>query len=138
MFDEVHSETIEVVQCRVGELGLTQGAGLAHILEAAETHGLMPCPPTTGPYLRLAMSDQASAPDSIMSNGRAPTGSITVASERLQADDDYPRGFYLRVVEGQLWLRGYRCSDDYPWSVEDVFAFRLSSTDGREPSHCRA
>ena len=124
-FDRRHNETITIVQRRVVELGLAQGARLAQILEAAKVHGLLPCPSITGPYLRLALSDQTSAPDSGLSNGHAPTGSITVASERLRAVLGYPRGFYLRVVDGQRWLRGYRCSEDHPWSADDMFAFRL-------------
>jgi hypothetical protein len=117
--------TIELVECTVGDLGLNVGATLPQILATARDEGLVPCPPFTGPYLRLAMRDQPTAPDSVMSNGRAPTGSVTVASERLRVGHDYPRGFYLRVVAGQLWLRGFRCTDDAGWFPEDRFAFRV-------------
>ena len=64
------------------------------------------------------------APDSIMWNGQAPTGSVTIASRRLRAEYDYPRGFYLRVIDNQPWLRGYRCAEDAPWRPEDRFLFR--------------
>lgn len=124
-FDGEDVETIEIVQCTVGDLGLTDGPSLSLILATARRQGLMPCPPTAGPYVRLAMRDQATAPDSVLSNGRAPAGAVTIASEPLRDDDDYPKGFYLRVVDGQPWLRGYRCSDDHPWSADDWFAFRL-------------
>ena len=135
LFDAAHPEAVDVVTCRVGDLGLTLGARLPAIFEAARAQGLQLCPPTTGPYLRLAMRNQSSAPDSILSNGRVPTGSITVASPRLQADDDYPRGFYLRVLDGHMWLRGYRCSDQYIWDPQDVFAFRVVTTDQAELAH---
>lgn len=118
--------TVEIVQLTVGQLGLIIGATLPQILASAREHDLMLCPPFTGPYLRLATPDQPKAPDSEMSNGRPPTGAVHVASERLRAEYDYPRGFYLRVVEGTPWLRGFRCSDDAPWSPDDRFAFRSS------------
>ena len=125
VFDTTEAETIDIVRCSVSDLGLTRGASLPRILGGAREHGLLPCPPVTGPYLRLATPDQATAPDSVMSNGRAPTGAVTVASEPLRVGDDYPRGFYMRVVDGQPWLRGYRCRDDHLWSPEDRFVFRL-------------
>jgi hypothetical protein len=125
VFDRTEGETIEIVQCTVSELGLTSGGSLPRILVTARGHGLLPCPPVAGPYLRLAMPDQTAAQDSVMSSGRAPTGAVTIASAPLRVGGDYPRGFYLRVVDGQLWLRGYRCSDDHSWSPDDRFAFRL-------------
>lgn len=122
--DATTTDMVEVVERTVGDLGLIDGGSLTRILHTAREQGLLPCPATTGPYLRLAVRDQANAPDSVMSRGRAPTGSVTVASEPLRADDDYPKGFYLRVVDGRPWLRGYRCSDEHVWSPEDRFAFR--------------
>jgi hypothetical protein len=123
-FEPRSADALEVAVRSVGELGLADGSVFADILDAAGGHGLAPCPPDTGPYLRLMVDDQASAPDRIMSTGRAPTGSITVATERLRPEESYPRGFYLRVLAGEPWLRGYRCSDDHPWSADDRFAFR--------------
>lgn len=134
LFESAEAETaatVEIVECTIGQLGLASGATLPQVLAAAREQGLMPCAPFTGPYLRLATPDQPSAPDSVLSNGRPPLGALHVASERLRADYEYPRGFYLRVVEGALWLRGFRCSDDAPWSSGDRFAFRSS---GRLPT----
>ncbi len=128
VFQSIEAETVaavDIVECSVGDLGLVEGATLPQILIAAEQAGLLLCPRFAGPYLRLAMPEQPSAPDAVMSNGRAPTGSVTVASERLRVEYEYPRGFYLRVVEGQPWLRGFRCTDEAPWFPKDRFAFRL-------------
>lgn len=125
VFDRTDAKTVELVLRNVSELGRTRGATLPQILAIAREHGLLPCPPVAGPYLRLAVLDQTTAPDSVLSNGRAPTGSVTIASEPLRVDDDYPKGFYLRVVDGQAWLRGYRCGDDHLWSPDDRFVFRL-------------
>ena len=40
-------------------------------------------------------------------------------------DEGYetPRGFYLRRIDGVLWLRGYRADAAHLWSPEDVFVF---------------
>lgn len=130
VFDDTAVEAITVVGRTVGELGLEGGGTLPQILAAARERGLLPCPPVTGPYLRLAVLDQTTASEPVMSNGRAPTGSVTVASERLRDDDEYPRGFYLRVLDGRPWLRGYRCDDEHAWSLDDRFAFRLPAVCG--------
>ena len=34
----------------------------------------------------------------------------------------YPKGFYLRVVDDEVWLRGYRCDDTYEWGPEQRLA----------------
>ncbi|WP_192498537.1 hypothetical protein [Ornithinimicrobium pratense] len=39
-------------------------------------------------------------------------------SEPLGDDAAYLKGFYLRVVDGEAWLRGYRCDDTYEWGPE--------------------
>lgn len=75
-----------------------------------------------GSTLRLATMDQRNAPDSVLSAGRAPTGSVHIASELLSDDEAYPRGFYLRMVDGEAWLRGYRCDDTYEWGPEQRLA----------------
>jgi hypothetical protein len=123
VFDSSEVEDIEVVAIAVGNLGFSDGATLSQIFAAAQECGLRLCPPTTGPYLRLSLPDQENAPDSIMSTGRAPSGSITVASDPLRQDDDYPKGFYLRVVDGVPWLRGYRSTAKHLWSPSDRLAF---------------
>ena len=125
IFDHQEPATFQVIECTVEELQLTESATLPHIFAGARAQGLLLCPPYTGPYLRLAVSDQTTASDSVLSNGHAPTGSVTVASEPLRSDAGYPKGFYLRVVDGRPWLRGYRCSTEYLWSREDMFAFRV-------------
>jgi hypothetical protein len=86
---------------------------------------LLLCPVDTGPYLRMALNEQVTSCDSVMSSGRAPDGALTVAAEALSKDDEYPQGFYLRVVDGQAWLRGYRCDGEHTWSPDDRFIFQL-------------
>lgn len=128
VFDHPDPEPVTVVERSVADLGLTSGAVLLRIFEAAQERGLRLCPATTGPYLRLALPSQPTAPDSVMSNGKAPSGSLTVATPVLRADEDYPKGFYLRVISGQPWLRGYRCgSSEHLWDPDDRFVFCLHS-----------
>ena len=126
IFDQAEPQSITFVDRSVGELGLVHGAVLSHIFEAAHKSGLRLCPPTSGPYLRLALHSQTTASDTVLSNGQAPSGSLTVASFPLRPEPDYPRGFYLRVIGEQPWLRGYRCSDDHVWNPSDRFVFDAS------------
>lgn len=124
-FDQPVERTLRIVQRTVGQLGLDDGGVQSEIFAAARRHGLEPCPLVTGPYLRLAMPDQQTAPDSVLSAGRAPTGALHVASEPVTSDPEYPKGFYLRVVDGRPWLRGYRCDDTYVLTAEQRLAFVL-------------
>ena len=124
VFDSSVAQTLTVTERTVAELGFTDGASLSQIFEAALQQKLLMCPAETGPYLRLALVEQPGSTDSVMSAGRAPEGSLTVASAPLSDDDEYPKGFYLRVVDGQPWLRGYRCDDEHIWSAEDRFLFQ--------------
>lgn len=116
---------VAVTERTVAELGLPRGATLPQIFEVAQLQGLLLCPVDTGPYLRLALNGQEESRDSSMSSGRAPDGGLTVAAEVHSHDDEYPKGFYLRVVDGQAWLRGYRCDDEHVWSPDDRFIFQL-------------
>ena len=123
-FDERAARPIVVTERKLAELGLVDGARLSRIFEAAEQQGLSLCPVDTGPYLRLALLEQTTSSDAVMSSGHAPEGSLTVASPPVSHDDEYPKGFYLRTVDGLAWLRGYRCDDGHEWSPGDRFVFR--------------
>jgi hypothetical protein len=115
---------VATVQLSVQSLGLTAGATIVQIVEQAASADLSLCPLELGPHLRLQYTDQpegsAGAPPA---EHCAPPGSITVASVPLDDDDDTPKGFYLRRVDGILWLRGYRSWSGHIWSPDDVFVF---------------
>ena len=115
---------LTLVETSVAALGLTDGASLSQVFAAARQAGLDRCPPATAPYLRLAWTGQVTSADLVLSRGRAPDGAVTVASPTLSDDDHYPKGFYLRVVDAEPWLRGYRCDDEHVWSPADRFVFR--------------
>jgi len=125
VFDNPERQNLRIAERTVEELGFEHGAVQSRVFTAARNQGLELCPLVAGPYLRLATMSQANAPDSILSAGRAPTGAIHVASAPLSDDVEYPKGFYLRVVDGQAWLRGYRCDDAYVWAADQRLAFLL-------------
>jgi len=106
----------------LAELGLEGGAALPEILDRLPSRGLRPCRPAAGLYLRLLWRDQPRSGNSILSGQHAsPDGAVTVLSLPLEGDDTFPKGLYLRNVDGTLWLRGYRCDADYLWSADDLF-----------------
>jgi hypothetical protein len=114
--------TLDVVALSVADLGLPDGATMPAILDAARERGLAPGPPELGPRLRLLLRDEEeSAPGA--STGRAPPGSITVVMTPLSDDASVPRGFYLRRIAGERWLRGYCADDAHRWSPKDRLAF---------------
>lgn len=134
LFDErfVVSKTayvLDVEICSLASLGLRDGGNFSQVLAAALACGLHPCPAEVGPQLRLQLLDQLEdrTGDDASERG-APRGSITVASTPLKEnDDDFPKGLYLRRLDGSLWLRGYRSWPGHIWRAADVFAFARSN-----------
>ncbi|PMQ21771.1 hypothetical protein CIK84_09680 [Glutamicibacter arilaitensis] len=124
IFDElVPAHNLTLTSRNLQQLGLDAGATLPQIFERAVSVGLKLCPAYAGPYLRLDFLDQAAFDDSVLSAGKKPAGSLTIASASV-GDEDFPRGFYLRVVDEVAWLRGYRCDDTYGFALADTFVFR--------------
>jgi len=117
--------SIMTVELTVRDLGLPQGATIADIYTRAAALDLGLCPLELGPHLRLQYLDQ---PEGYwgqpVRQHQAPSGSITVASEQISEDDDVPKGFYLRRIQGVLWLRGYRSGPEHIWEPDDHFIFR--------------
>lgn len=115
---------LQTVELTIGNLGFSNGATTPEIFKRATELGLGLCPCELGPYLRLVYLDQpeGSLGNSVRSN-QAPSGSITIASAPLIEDHSFPKGFYLRRIEGVLWLRGYVADDRHVWSSTDHFIF---------------
>jgi len=117
--------TVKIVQRSVGELGFAEGATFAEIIDEASRRGLGPCPLELAPHFRIQYMEQPEgAIGRPQTQHRAPPGSITVASLPISDDDEFPKGFYLRRIEGVPWLRGYRSWAGHMWSADDVFAFK--------------
>jgi hypothetical protein len=116
---------VETVELSVAELGLQAGGTFDQILERAKLESLSPCPLELAAHLRLQFTDQPEGSVGYHpSRNRAPAGSLTVASFPLSIDDEVPKGFYLRRIEGSLWLRGYTSWVGHRYSPEDKFIFQ--------------
>jgi hypothetical protein len=115
---------LRICQVSVASLGLAQGGVMAKILSAADGHGLSPCPLELAPHLRLQFLGQPEgAAGRPATRNTAPPGSLTVVSLPLSSDDELPKGFYLRRLEGTLWLRGYTSWAGHVWQPEDQLLF---------------
>jgi hypothetical protein len=116
---------VTAMELTVQDLDFPQGATTAEIVERANALGLGLCPIELGPHLRLQYRDQAEGywgqPQRIH---QAPSGSLTIISEPLSEEEDFPKGFYLRRIQGVLWLRGYRSGAEHVWEPDDHLIFR--------------
>ena len=119
----ITSETVSnitTVELCVANFGYARGATMTQIQERVVEFGLALCPVELGPHFRLQFLDQ---PECYLgyppSQHRAPPGSITILSRELAEDESVPKGFYLRRIDGTLWLRGYRSGGEHIWSPED-------------------
>ncbi|WP_046225877.1 hypothetical protein [Paenibacillus dauci] len=116
--------SLPTVELTVGQLGFPEGATIDQIFDRADQSGLALCPLELGPHLRLAYLEQPeSYGDQPVQQHRAPAGSVTIASEILTEDEEFPKGFYLRKINGVLWLRGYIADHLHVWSPDDHFIF---------------
>ncbi|WP_342538404.1 MULTISPECIES: helicase [unclassified Sporosarcina] len=113
--------SLETVELTIRDLGLPKGDTLTKIYERANHLGLELCPLELGPYLRLGYLDQPEGKSS--QQHQAPNGSITVSSETLNNEENFPKGFYLRRIKGDLWLRGYIADEQHVWDPDDHFVF---------------
>ncbi len=115
---------LRTVELQVRNLGFPQGATTSDLYTRAMRLGLRLCPVELGPHLRLQFLDQQEGfLGQPVWKHRAPPGSITIASEPLSEDYEFPKGFYLRRIKGTLWLRGYWSGDEQIRDPEDHFVF---------------
>jgi hypothetical protein len=115
------------VEVAVHQLGFDQGASLPEIFEKAQILGYGLCPPGLAPFFRLTYVKQNEENDLTGKKHQAPIGSITIAAPPLSNDIRFPKGFYVRKINGALWLRGYVCDDLHIWSKDDVFLFLIDT-----------
>lgn len=116
--------SLETVELTVMDLGFPDGEDTARLFKRAGELGLELCPLELGPHLRLVYLDQPEVcAGGDTRQNQAPSGSITIASEILSESDDFPKGFYLRKMDGVLWLRGYRADHLHVWNPDDRFIF---------------
>lgn len=123
-FSTDHPGEMAIVIASLQEIGLENGATLNEIIQHLKKTDLKPCPVNTGLFLRFAWKDQPQSRNSILSGEhRSPDQAVTILSEPVEKDDTFPKGLYLRNVDGRMWLRGYVCDSSYRFSGYDLFAF---------------
>jgi len=116
--------SLKTVELSVMDLGFPDGATTAQLFKRARELGLGLGPLELGPHLRLEYLDQPEGySENASQQNKAPSGSITIASEILTKEDDFPQGFYLRRINGVSWLRGYIADQLHVWKPEDNFIF---------------
>ncbi|WP_322904780.1 helicase [Paenibacillus campi] len=125
-----HVYTLQTVELTVAHLGFPDGATMELIFQRAKQLGLQLCPLELAPYWRLLYLDQPEDTHQDVRRNQAPSNSVTVASEPLSEDDTFPKGFYLRRMNGELWLRAYCADHLHCWSAWDRLIFVKPSEDG--------
>jgi hypothetical protein len=126
---------VEIAALSVAELGFGEGATYGQLVARALESELVECPLELGPHLRMQFRDQPDSTDGKpLTHGRAPPGSITVASSPLDDRDETAKGFYLRRVDGVSWLRGYWSWPGHLWSPQDVVVFSRRCVAERLPT----
>jgi len=124
---EPEAREVDVAFVTVAELGFADGATYPQLVARAVESGLVECPLELGPYLRLQCLDQPEVVDAPpRTRPGSPPGSLTVASAPLDDSVETPKGFYLRRVDGEPWLRGYRADSEHVWSPQDALVFRVA------------
>ena len=119
--------SITIIEISLKDLGFPVGATLSEIRERTKEYGLSDCPLEVGPYLRLKYVNQEEVlEDSLERKNHTPPGCLTIFSKPLLNDDEFPKGFYLRKMDGKLWIRGYRCTMDFVWDPNDKFIFKIN------------
>jgi hypothetical protein len=125
----LHPQVVHVSQVSVAGLGLERGGVMSQIMAAAAERGLSHCPLELAPHLRLLLLDQDEGAIGFPhTQHKAPPGSITVISPPLCDEDEVPKGFYLRRIEGKLWLRGYTSWAGHVWQPEDLLVFSCAQS----------
>ena len=119
-------KSIEIIEISIKELGFPKGATMLEIKNTLKKLGLSECPLELAAYLRLLLTDQREIKVINQEKNKNPPGSLTVFSKPIIDDEDFPKGFYLRKINGELWIRGYKCSmNDYVWEPNDRFIFTV-------------
>lgn len=124
VFEQVEETTVRLAFLSVHSLGFREKPTLKEVLARGVEQGLALCPPELGPYARLSYREQAMSANTVLTGQKTnPDGAVILASPLLPGNDELPKGFYLRHVGSELWLRGYVCDDLYRFDQDAVFAF---------------
>lgn len=95
------------------DLGFIKKPVSEQIFKKAKSLGLDLCALELASYLRLQYTE-------------LPLGQIiTIASKKINENEEFPSGFYVINREDGLWIRGYRAFPDYEWSLDSRFIFEV-------------
>lgn len=114
--------TINIVEVTVEQLGLINGATTRTLLKEAAKFKLGVCPLEAIVVIREIYSALPSSNEK--TSGFAPDGSITIASLPLDNNDEFPKGFYIRTIDDEKWIRGYIADDLHVWKPTDRFILK--------------
>jgi hypothetical protein len=108
---KIKSKKVKLVKTTLSELELENNCSFMEFVDRAVIVGLKLCPLYLAAFLRLEYLDRP--------EGRY----LTIASQQLESDDTYPKGFYIRNKNNVLWLRGYQADsfDGSPDGNEFIF-----------------
>lgn len=122
-FDFSKTGKYRVQLVTVADLGFTEPANLPAIYRRIRERGFALCPLELAPYLRLSWRTQPTSRNSALTGQhKSPDSAVNVSTPPLSSDPYVPKGFYLRNVDGPLWLRGYICDDEHENALDTVFA----------------
>lgn len=125
-FSDSEHQEMTIAIASLQELGFNKGSSLEELLQYIKESQFGSCPADTGYFLRLAWADQPQSINSILNGTHSsPDQAVTVLSPFLESDDGFPKGLYLRNVDGFLWLRGYVCDSSYRFAGDALFALAL-------------
>ena len=125
-------QALAAVEATVRQLGFPNGATTQEVCDKAVELGLCLPPTELGPHMRLQCLDQPEGYWGFpVTEHRAPPGSLTVISAPLSEDHEFPKGFYLRRINGTLWLRGYWSGAEHRYDPEDRLVFCQTAGAGR-------
>ena len=102
---------IVITELSLADLNLHGEANYLDISDAISNFGFKHCP-----FIRLSYKDQIRS--SPVSMNKHPEDAILIFSKPLVESVEFPKGFYIIERDGDLWLRGYVCSEDYTWSPD--------------------
>lgn len=123
-FDFSKIGTYRLQLATVADLGFNQPATLPAIYRRIEEKGFRLCPLELGPYLRLAWQNQPVSSNVVLTGQhKSPESAVNIATPVLSSNHQVPKGFYLRNVNGTLWLRGYICDAEHKNALDTIFAF---------------
>jgi hypothetical protein len=133
-FATERAERSDIVIISLSELGFSEGATLEEVVRRLPALQLKPCDASTGLFFRFAWKDQQISRNSVISGTHeVPDSAVTVLSEPLEKDDAFPKGLYLRNVDGKLWLRGYVCDSVYRFPGDALFAVKKTEIGETDP-----